>query len=161
VQIPYVGADGAVIESCVASGAAGLVTAAGGGGVVTPREHSALLKAAGGVLVDAPQFANSEVSYRNPPWIHQFMSDYDSLTADSHSASQMIRERRLSAELITLSDYRIGDVAADEIDLATAVDVAIRDLREILVGWGSESARQRAAECELTLRWAFSRFVSG
>jgi hypothetical protein len=60
-----------------------------------------------------------------------------------------------------LSDYRIGDVADDEINLATAVDVAIRDLREILVGWGSESARQRAAECELTLRRAFSRFVSG
>jgi phage terminase large subunit GpA-like protein len=66
----------------------------------------------------------------------------------------------LSADIITLSDYRSSDVADDEINLATAVDVAIRDLREILVGWGSEGARQRAEECELTLRQAFSGFVS-
>lgn len=72
----------------------------------------------------------------------------------------MIREWRLSADIIMLSDYRITDVADDEINLATAVDVAIRDLREILVGWGSEAARQRAEECELTLRRAFSGFVS-
>lgn len=73
----------------------------------------------------------------------------------------MIWERRLSAEIITLRDYRIGDAADDEINLATAVDVAIRDLHEILVGWGSEAARQRAEECELTLRRAFSEFVAG
>lgn len=72
----------------------------------------------------------------------------------------MIRERRLSAEIIILNDYRSGDVAHDEINLATAVDVAIRDLREILIDWGSEAARQRAEECELTLRRAFSGFVS-
>ena len=66
----------------------------------------------------------------------------------------------MSADIIILSDYRSGDVADDEINLATAVDVAIRDLREILVGWGSEAARQRAEECELTLRQAFSGFVS-
>ena len=66
----------------------------------------------------------------------------------------------MSADIIILSDYRSGDVADDEINLATAVDVAIRDLREILVGWGSEAARQRAEECELTLRRAFSGFVS-
>jgi hypothetical protein len=36
-----------------------------------------------------------------------------------------------------------------EIDLATAVDVAIRDLREIMTCWGSEIARQCAEECEL------------
>ena len=73
----------------------------------------------------------------------------------------MIRERRLSAEIITLSDYRSSDGADDEINLATAVDVAIRDLREILHGWGSEGARQRAQECELTLRQALSGYVSG
>jgi len=43
----------------------------------------------------------------------------------------------------------------------TAVDVAIRDLREILVCWGSEVARQRAEECESTLRCAFSGHVIG
>jgi hypothetical protein len=46
------------------------------------------------------------------------------------------------------------------IDLATAVDVAIRDLGEILACWGSEIARQRAQECESTLRRAYRGFVS-
>jgi hypothetical protein len=66
----------------------------------------------------------------------------------------------VSAEIVVLSDYRTGDCADDEIDLATAVDVAIRDLREILTCWGSENARQRAEECELTLSRAFSRWVT-
>jgi hypothetical protein len=60
-----------------------------------------------------------------------------------------------------LSDYRINVAADNEIDLATAVDVAIRDLREILSSWGSESARRRAEECDLTLRHAYSRFARG
>jgi hypothetical protein len=67
----------------------------------------------------------------------------------------------VSGEIFTLSDYRINDVADSEINLATAIDVAIRDLREILVCWGSETARQRAEECELTLRCALSGFVTG
>jgi hypothetical protein len=67
----------------------------------------------------------------------------------------------VTAELFKLSDYRADDIADSEIDLATAVDIAIRDLREILVWWGSETARQRAQECELTLRRAFSGFVAG
>jgi len=62
----------------------------------------------------------------------------------------------VSAEILKLSDYRFEDPADDGIDLATAVDVAIRDLREILSCWGSEAARQRAQECELMLRRAFS-----
>ncbi|MFY9694702.1 MAG: hypothetical protein WA776_17355 [Xanthobacteraceae bacterium] len=56
-----------------------------------------------------------------------------------------------------MSDYRVDDGAAGEIDLVTAVDVAIRDLHEILLCWGSEVARQRAEECESMLRHAFSR----
>jgi hypothetical protein len=67
----------------------------------------------------------------------------------------------VTAELFKLSDYRVDDIADSEIDLATAVDIAIRDLREILVGWGTEAARQRAQECELTLHHAFSGFVAG
>jgi hypothetical protein len=66
----------------------------------------------------------------------------------------------VSAEIVRLGDYRGCDAADGEIDLATAVDVAIRDLREILSCWGSEAARQRAQECELTLRRAFSGFVA-
>ena len=62
----------------------------------------------------------------------------------------------MSAEILKFSDYYAGDDAEAEIDLATAVDVAIRDLREILLYWGSEVARQRAEECELMLRRAFS-----
>ena len=65
----------------------------------------------------------------------------------------------MHAEIFRLSDYRIDDAADGEIDLITAVDVAIRDLREILLCWGSEVARQRAEECELMLRRAFFGLV--
>jgi hypothetical protein len=61
----------------------------------------------------------------------------------------------VSAEILKFSDYRVDDHAEGEIDLVTAVDVAIRDLREIMLYWGSEVARQRAEECELMLRRAF------
>lgn len=65
----------------------------------------------------------------------------------------------MSAEILRLSDYRMDDGAESGIDLATAVDVAIRDLREILTCWGSEIARQRAQECESTLRRAYCGFI--
>jgi hypothetical protein len=65
----------------------------------------------------------------------------------------------VSAEILKLSDYRMDDGVDSEIDLATAVDFAIRDLREILTCWGSEIARQRAEECESTLQRAYSAFV--
>lgn len=47
---------------------------------------------------------------------------------------------------------RAGD--EPEIDLFTAVDVAIRDLRDILDGWGEEPARQQAEECHRLLQRA-------
>lgn len=62
----------------------------------------------------------------------------------------------MSAEILRLSDYRVDDGAESEIDLVTAVDVAIRDLREILLCWGSDVARQRAEECQSMLSRAFS-----
>jgi hypothetical protein len=65
----------------------------------------------------------------------------------------------VSADILRFSDYRMDDGVDGEIDLATAVDVAIRDLREILMCWGSEVARQRAEECESTLQRAYSGFV--
>jgi len=46
-----------------------------------------------------------------------------------------------------------------EIDLLTAVDVAIRDLREISNRWGEESARRQADECRLMLEGAFNAAV--
>lgn len=47
----------------------------------------------------------------------------------------------MSADILRLSDYRVEDGADGEIDCATAVDVAIQDMREILMCWGSEIAR--------------------
>jgi hypothetical protein len=65
----------------------------------------------------------------------------------------------VSAKILKLSDYRIDDAADSEIDLLTVIDVAIRDLHEILMYWGSDRARQRTEECELMLRRAYSEFV--
>ena len=67
----------------------------------------------------------------------------------------------MSAEILRFRDYRSEGVADDEIGLETAVDAAIRDLREILLCWGIETARQRAEECELMLRRVFSEAVVG
>jgi hypothetical protein len=61
----------------------------------------------------------------------------------------------VSAKILKLSDYRVAETADDEIDLMTAVDAAIRDLREIRENWGSEAALERAQECERMLRRAF------
>jgi hypothetical protein len=67
----------------------------------------------------------------------------------------------VSAEIFRLTDYRIGDVDDGGIDLVTAVDAAIRDLREILLCRDPQVARQRTEECELMLRRAFAGFVGG
>jgi hypothetical protein len=67
----------------------------------------------------------------------------------------------MSAEILRFRDYYFDRVADDEIGLETAVDAAIRDLREILLGWGTDAARQRAEECELMLRRVFSESVVG
>lgn len=67
----------------------------------------------------------------------------------------------MSAEILKFSDYRVDDSADVEVDLVTAVDVAIRDLREILLCWGSDTAQERAQECELMLRRAYSGSVFG
>jgi len=66
----------------------------------------------------------------------------------------------VTAQIFDLSDYRNPPVNHDEIDLVTAVDVALRDLREILDNWGSAAARQRTQECELMLRRAFHETVA-
>ena len=66
----------------------------------------------------------------------------------------------MSAQILKLSDYRIDDVADNEIDLITAVDVAIRDLQEVLTSWGSDRALQRTEECVQMLRRAYSDSVA-
>ena len=45
------------------------------------------------------------------------------------------------------------------IDLLTAVEVAIRDLRDIAEQWGEESSRTLAEECRLMLERAFAAAV--
>ena len=68
----------------------------------------------------------------------------------------------MTAQIFAFSDYRNPPTNDDDdIDLVTAVDVAIRDLREILGDWGSTEARQRAQECELMLRRVFHETVAG
>ena len=66
----------------------------------------------------------------------------------------------MSADIIRLSDRKVAsapDLAIDlgidlgidlAIDLRTAVDVAIRDLREIQSCWGTDLARERLLECQ-------------
>jgi len=44
----------------------------------------------------------------------------------------------------------------DGIDLLTAVDVAIRDLREISARWEEEASRRQAVDCLKMLERAFA-----
>jgi hypothetical protein len=46
-----------------------------------------------------------------------------------------------------------------EIDLLTAVDAAIRDLRDIALRWGEEASREQAEACRLMLERAFNAAV--
>jgi hypothetical protein len=68
----------------------------------------------------------------------------------------------VTAQIFAFSDYRNPPADPDpiEIDLVTAVDVAIRDLRDILTDWGSAASRQRAEECETMLRHAFRETIA-
>jgi hypothetical protein len=62
----------------------------------------------------------------------------------------------LSAEIIRLCDRRVEAEADLDIDLPTAVDVAIRDLQEIEAHWGGKLALDRLAECRAMLRTVLS-----
>ena len=59
----------------------------------------------------------------------------------------------MSADIINLSDYRTAQVAEVEIDIVTAVDVAVRDLRQILLHWPSEEAREQLQQ------WSYRRIL--
>jgi hypothetical protein len=58
----------------------------------------------------------------------------------------------LSAEIIVLNDWRTATDADLDIDLRTAVDVAVRDLQEIKSRWGDDVAFRRLIECEAMLK---------
>ena len=61
----------------------------------------------------------------------------------------------MSAEIIRLCDRRAQAEADLEIDLHTAIDVAIRDLWEIEAQWGTALALERLAECRSMLRTVY------
>ena len=58
----------------------------------------------------------------------------------------------MSATIIHLSDRLTEREANLDIDLSTAVDVAIRDLQEIEASWGTAQAFERLMECQAMLR---------
>ena len=58
----------------------------------------------------------------------------------------------MSATIIHLSDRLTQREADLDIDLSTAVDVAIRDLREIEATWGTWHAFERLVVCQAMLR---------
>jgi len=64
----------------------------------------------------------------------------------------------LSADIILLCDRRPDVEERLEIDLHTAIDVAIRDLREIEARWGTALALERLAECRAMLLTVFEAF---
>jgi hypothetical protein len=62
----------------------------------------------------------------------------------------------VSAKIIRLCDWRTQIDPDPEIDLYTAVDVAIRDLVEIEALWGTDLALERLTECRRMLRMALA-----
>ena len=46
-----------------------------------------------------------------------------------------------------------------EIDLVTAVDAAIRDLRDIVAAWGADSSLKQAEECRKMLEQALAAAI--
>ncbi len=63
------------------------------------------------------------------------------------------------AEIIPFPTRRTVEDDGEEIDLLTAVDAAIRDLREISRRWGEEDSRRQADECRQMLERAFNAAV--
>jgi hypothetical protein len=59
------------------------------------------------------------------------------------------------AEVIPFPSLVVSPPDDDDIDLLTAVDVAIRDLREIADRW-DQTARAQADECRLMLERAYA-----
>ena len=62
----------------------------------------------------------------------------------------------MTAEIISLFPNDAPD-AATEIDLETAVDVAIRDLNDVEAHWGTALGLRRIRECRELLVRAFER----
>ena len=60
------------------------------------------------------------------------------------------------AEIVQFRSRADLDEESLDIDLVTAVDAAIRDLRDIIAGWGEEASRLQAEECREMLERALA-----
>jgi hypothetical protein len=65
------------------------------------------------------------------------------------------------ADIIPFPARRLSEPEPEaiDIDLITAVDVAIRDLRDIARALGEDGVRRQAEECRLMLERAFNAAV--
>ncbi len=63
------------------------------------------------------------------------------------------------ADIILFRRREEIEAADDDIDLLTAVDAAIRDLREISTRWEEEASKRQAADCLLMLERAYEAAV--
>ena len=63
------------------------------------------------------------------------------------------------AEIIQFVSKADKAEESGEIDLVTAVDLAIRDLRDILARWDDDASRLQAEECRAMLERAFNAAV--
>ena len=63
----------------------------------------------------------------------------------------------MSAEIIWLRHWRAAVDEDPVIDLRTAIDVAIRDLKEVQAQWGTQFGLERLTECRSMLRTVPSR----
>ena len=63
------------------------------------------------------------------------------------------------AEIIQFRSKADIEDETGEVDLLTAVDAAIRDLRDISARWGDETARLQAEECRRMLERAYEAAV--
>lgn len=60
----------------------------------------------------------------------------------------------MSAEIIPFPQIGLAD-EYPEIDLMTAVDVALRDLSDVALAWGTDQARSQMEECRRLLLEAY------
>jgi hypothetical protein len=77
-------------------------------------------------------------------------------------AGESLPIRRQEISMAEIVQFRSRAELAEEnpeIDLVTAVDTAIRDLRDILAGWGKEDLRLQADECRRMLERALAASV--
>jgi hypothetical protein len=59
------------------------------------------------------------------------------------------------ADIIPFRPRSVPEADPCEVDLLTAIDVAIRDLADITRNWGTEGARRQAEDCRAILMQAY------